>query len=507
MNSARHYMSARKQRRLMRPWWSLWSSWCVVALCALICGGAALAASFLRDQPLYRASATVAVTSASAQNSALKTTLVSSYAQLAIARPVLAAVASRYPGVSVDALAQEVSVSTSASAGTFQIIVLDPDATHASLLASQVADEASSQALRAVQKQYSVEEQQLRQDLQRTNAQIARDTSTLKATSPAPDSQHRALIQTQLEYLRQRSAGDELALSQLEAALSTTSSPLRVETAGQAQAIRSKPSFTVSVIAALCGIGIGVLLELAVASRRQRIRGSHDVEVLLGAPVLAVLPATASRFDEGFSFPSLSGGSGQALPRSLFITSVRSSSQARMAILSLALSLAGAGRKVLLVDADLRGAILPDSVSWLDGPIEPGLSDIVLATARRTTTRPISLPDTLRAVSLPDSAARAVRVLPRGTPAPNPLGVLRSSAMGAVYQQLLSYGADVVIFMGPPLLDSAEAPFLAGQLDAGVLMVDTRRLRRADLLAAAELLRASQTRVLGCIVVGSGPHP
>src|SRR5262245_50026433 len=105
MSNALGTMPAQHQRPARRPWRLPWRSLGLVAGCALIGGGMALLAGALRTQPLYQASATVAValatTAGSTKNASLNATLVPSYAQLAITRPVLISVAAKHPEISV----------------------------------------------------------------------------------------------------------------------------------------------------------------------------------------------------------------------------------------------------------------------------------------------------------------------------------------------------------------------------------------------------------------------
>lgn len=523
MSIARRPLTPWQKESTTQPWWSQWwsswSSWCLVAICALVSGGATVLAGTLLEQPMYRASATVTVTqtrtAGGTESTTLNSTLVPSYAQLAISRPVLSAASAQHANMTADALAREVSVSTNTTAGTFSINVLDPESAHAERLAGDVAHAAVAQAQRTVQQQYDVLEQQVHQDMQSTNTQIARVNASLDSTTIPPAPSRNVVLQSQLDYLRQRLAADQQALSQIETARSTTPIALTVEAVSPGQKVHSSASITASGITASCGAILGIMLALALAFRRQHIRGPKDVERLLGCPVLAAIapPESAMKRAAEDALPVLSEESARIIPRSLLVTSVRGPSPTGFVAQQVALALSRGGSKALLVDADLRGGASRQSVSLLN-PLngsgkQVGLTDVVLAAAgsgTATKTR-ISLADAVHDYVPATAAGLAMRILPAGTPAPNPSGVLQSAAMGTVYQQLLVYGADRLIFRGPAVLDAKEAPFLAGQLDAVVLVVDPHQHRRADLLATDGVLRASSAHLLGSILIGDTSHP
>lgn len=158
---------------------------------------------------------------------------------------------------------------------------------------------------------------------------------------------------------------------------------------------------------------------------------------------------------------------------------------------NLAMSFALTGRRVVLVDLDLRH---PDAHNVVGAHNEYGVSDILLN--RRT------LEDSIQYVKLPTppgQAERGLYVLSTGPSVANPTELLSS---GRTHQLLEALGkqADLVLLDTPPVLPVADA-LVVGRIAAGAVLVTEARTTSIDAAnKAKDLLTRNQTRLLGVVL-------
>ena len=150
---------------------------------------------------------------------------------------------------------------------------------------------------------------------------------------------------------------------------------------------------------------------------------------------------------------------------------------------NLALTLAQAGQRVLLVEADLRrprvGAVL-----GMDSAI--GLTTVLVGR--------VPLLDALQ-----DYRETGLTVLASGATPPNPAELLQSHAMGEVLYDLRQK-FEVVIIDAPPLLPVTDAALLGSQADGVLLVVRHGKTTREQLGLAAERLAAVGARTIGVVM-------
>jgi len=141
------------------------------------------------------------------------------------------------------------------------------------------------------------------------------------------------------------------------------------------------------------------------------------------------------------------------------------------------------GRKVLLVDADLRRSELHRAFEVLN---ITGLTSLLLNDAERQ--------ECIVETDIPN-----LYVLPGGPPPPNPSELLGSQRMAQLIEEFQAF-ADVVLFDVPPVLACADAMVLASQTDGVVLVIDSRSTRREAATRALEMLRNVEAKVLGGVL-------
>jgi len=154
-------------------------------------------------------------------------------------------------------------------------------------------------------------------------------------------------------------------------------------------------------------------------------------------------------------------------------------------ICNLAISMAQTGKRVIVLDGDLRRPTVHRKFPGASR--EPGLSTL------------LSDPSvTLDSVLWP-TEIEGVSIIPGGPIPPNPSELLGSSRMAGVLEQVKDM-ADIVLVDSPPILMVADAPMLAVQVDGAIVVVDGFGTKSSALRAAIDALKTTQVRVVGVII-------
>lgn len=151
---------------------------------------------------------------------------------------------------------------------------------------------------------------------------------------------------------------------------------------------------------------------------------------------------------------------------------------------NLAATMAQSGRKVLLVDADMRNP----SQHHLWGIVNSvGLSNVVVDQSElRQAVKPIT---------------SNLSVLTAGVMPPNPLAILDSEAMTA-FLETVSKDYDYILFDTPPLAGTADAAVLGKMTDGVLITVRPGVADSASVAAAKSLLDRSEPNILGLVANG-----
>jgi capsular exopolysaccharide synthesis family protein len=176
-------------------------------------------------------------------------------------------------------------------------------------------------------------------------------------------------------------------------------------------------------------------------------------------------------------------------PRTILITSALLNEGKTMVATNLATALAQAGRRVLLVDADLRRPRLHRSFAVQSAP---GIGSVLAGS------------HTLEEVIHPGSIP-GLDVIMSGPHAPNPAELLGSAAFRKFLADLEGRDYDHIVFDSSPALSVADPLILASQLEA-VILVHRAHVTPRD--AARDLrtkLAQSKVSVIGCVLNGAIP--
>lgn len=153
----------------------------------------------------------------------------------------------------------------------------------------------------------------------------------------------------------------------------------------------------------------------------------------------------------------------------------------------LAKSLANVGKRVLLVDGDLRRANLSERLSLSDSV---GLTDVLSGNA--------TLEAACRSDRLP-----SVDVMSAGTEAHRADTELLANGAFRKCVNEWKTKYDFVILDSPPVLPVADARILASQVDGVILALRAAHCRRADAIDALNQLNAVGSKTLGTVLVGA----
>jgi capsular exopolysaccharide synthesis family protein len=281
---------------------------------------------------------------------------------------------------------------------------------------------------------------------------------------------------------------------------------------------------------ALLGAMIGLVLGLGIAAiweaLDKRVRSEEEIEDTLGLPLLARLPEPPKEISAESRLVMLEEPTGvhaEAVRRlrtnvefamlegdaqTIMITSAVQREGKSTTVANLALALARSGRKVALIDLDLRQPMV-DQFFALQGA--PGVTDVALGRA--------SLDEVLVEVSVPErspvthiaSAGKALplldgklSVIPSGQLPASPGEFVGTVAMAKLLADLRR-SFDIVLIDAPPMCIVGDAMTLSTKIDAFIVVARLGTLERRTLADLQREIAASPARALGVVVTGVDP--
>ncbi|GAA2529587.1 polysaccharide biosynthesis tyrosine autokinase [Pilimelia columellifera] len=248
---------------------------------------------------------------------------------------------------------------------------------------------------------------------------------------------------------------------------------------------------------------LGVLIGAGCAALREildtTIKTSDGLRDLVGAPVLASVPFDQAARDTPQRLVTHAGHSPRAEAlrqlrtnlqfvdidrpvRTLAVTSAVSGEGKSSTACNLAILFTEAGKRVLLIDADLRRPRIAEYLG-IEGAV--GLTTVLAGQAE--------LGDVLQ----PWGAG--LWVLPSGFLPPNPSELLGSEHMSDLLRHFRDQ-FDMVIVDCPPLLPVTDGAIAAARADGALLVTRARRTTAAQVAAAAAAVRSVDARLLGCVL-------
>ena len=485
-------------------------AWLPLMVAAALVGGVAAFGISSLQQKVYESKATLIVGQAlSATNPDYTQLLVAqslstTYAAIAKTRPILEAVIEEL-GLedTPDQLAERVRVEAPTSSTMLFITALDADPAQAARIANTLGDRliAASPTIQGREAEF---QKSIDADLAETQALIGSTQARVEA----------------LAALEVRTAEQEAQLAALEgrlASLRSTYATLITFSSGTASnlltvvepgGVSTLPVAPRVLFNTLLAVALGLLIVAAIAFVAEQlddsIRDAEVVQEVTGLSTLGTIPRM--RGDRGRSeiyrlaailYPRSGVAEGyrtlrtnvefasvDAPLRTLLVTSAVPNEGKTVTAANVAVVFAQAGRRVLLVDADLR---------------KPGVHVIFnLPNGHGLTTMLRNEAVSSDSVSHATEQAN-LRVLTTGPLPPNPAELLGSHRMQTVLARLKE-DADLVIFDSPPLQAVTDAAVLGSITEGALLVVDAGRSRRRAVRQAREALERSGAHILGVVL-------
>lgn len=250
----------------------------------------------------------------------------------------------------------------------------------------------------------------------------------------------------------------------------------------------------------------GMIIALFAGAIRERmhnvVRSSDDFERALNMPALGVVPKIAgpdeaeTALDDTGSAQTeayhsiavaLQDAASGTLPKTLLVTSSTASEGKSTSAIGIARSLSAMGKRVLLIDGDLRR---PSATKVLgnanrpEGEAKPGLTDVLNGSAAADN-------------SVETIDDRGFSIVRAGDRNGNPVGLLAAERIKGVFDRLAA-DHDIVIVDGPPVMGLADAVLLARSVDSVVVVVEANRTHLSEVDVA--ISRLPQSNIIGGII-------
>lgn len=265
--------------------------------------------------------------------------------------------------------------------------------------------------------------------------------------------------------------------------------------------VAPKQSMTLAS-ALVAGLLAGSLLAFLRDWLDQRLRSAEEIKQVLNLQVLGVVPhihRARTPSDRGTvvqhepmsdvaeSYRTVRTAVYFGVPagaaRTLLVTSPQPGDGKTTLASNLAIAMAQAGNRVLLIDADFRK---PMQHKIFNTPRETGVSSVLAGE--------MTLDDAVQDVGI-----EGLSLLPCGPIPANPSEILNSKAFGELMEQLKSR-FDQIIVDSPPVLPVTDARILAASCDLTVLALRAEKSTRRAATYARDVLLSVGASVLGVVV-------
>ena len=247
------------------------------------------------------------------------------------------------------------------------------------------------------------------------------------------------------------------------------------------------------------GLTLAIGLAFAFEYADDRIKNPDEMKKHLGLPFLGMVPAL---FDKNVTTPLIGNGVPNIFAESfrsirtnvlfsstdqggrlVVITSSQPGEGKTVVSTNVAVALAQAGHRVLLVDADMRK---PRVHEVFRAVVTPGLSNLLVGNATASE-------------AIHESSTAGLWIMPAGNHPPNPAELLGSKRFKDFAAFLMQY-FDWVIIDTPPVMAVTDASLVANLAHGVVFVVGSEMTSRRVAQRAVEQLEMGQARFLGAVL-------
>lgn len=169
--------------------------------------------------------------------------------------------------------------------------------------------------------------------------------------------------------------------------------------------------------------------------------------------------------------------------RSIVVTSAAPGEGKSTTVSNLAVVFAQQGKKVLLIDADLRKPTTHYTFQLMN---TKGLTNVL--------TKQIHFHEAIQ-----DTVMENLNILTSGPIPPNPSELLASNAMKQLLEEAYKL-YDLVLFDSPPILTVTDAQVLANLSDGSIMVTSSGFTDKDAAVKAKELLENAKSKLLGAIL-------
>jgi len=307
--------------------------------------------------------------------------------------------------------------------------------------------------------------------------------------------------------------------------------------------VRSPKILAMTLIGIVIGSILGLVVAIVFESLDTSIGTIQDVEEFLNLPVLGIIPyssipevkeALADKFPKVKDEDTLSryayllthfahnthiAGSYQTLRtniqigfiengvKTLLITSSLPMEGKTLTIINLSLSMAQMGKRVLLVEADIRKPKICRNFGIRGNQL--GLIDVLMGNYKwKEVTKTIS--DimlgqmTMQEIMLTPGMDN-IDIMPSGLRHPNAAGIIGSSRMKDFINEA-KQKYDAVLLDSPPVLTSSDSAIMGNYVDGVIMVYKVGKIARGAIKRAKGQLEAVKAKVIGVVLNGVKPE-
>ena len=257
---------------------------------------------------------------------------------------------------------------------------------------------------------------------------------------------------------------------------------------------------------ATMGLMAGLLLGLAWVFIREHmddsIKHSDEVEAQFGLPLLGMIPHLGRKGMGKARAPALltvedprgflaeayrsmrtalQFSTEDGAPRQLMVTSSNQAEGKSTTALALAINFAQLGKRVLLIDADMRNPSLHKAMDMVN---DRGLSNYLSGEGTREQL-------------IRETSVEGLSLLTAGPTPPSPVDLLMGPKLLRLLDKASEMGFDQVVLDGPPVLGIADAIVLGNQIQSIVFVVRAGMTRKSNIRDALRRLRLAGLMPLG----------
>jgi len=407
-------------------------------------------------------------------------------------------------------LAQNIVVQIVRDTPLLRVSVLDPDPARAQAIANQIAkvvndrvSAAQTQRYRIIQDESDRQVAEVRKkidEVQKALAPLGDSNDSKSASAPEFVRTERARLQMELTTLQAQYTALLQNANNIRLAAMRSTDAISVFSPAEMPDSPVSPRTTVNVA---LGLAVGVMLAAGIAFLIEylddSLKSSEDVSRVLELSTignvarfpkgtknpLVVLDAPRAPYAEAYRNlrTNLQFSLAVDSANALVVSSAEPGEGKTTTMANLAIAMAQMGKRVILVDADLRR---PSLHQLFRVPPEPGLTDVFLQ--HQTVLQVVR-----------ETGQPGLHLLTCGKIPPNPAELLASAWMDQLIDAL-SKQYDMLLFDAPPILPVTDAVLLAAKTKHLLWVVFAGKTRADALRRAREALAQVDAKIVGVVL-------